>query len=175
MMKKKDKVMEKDNSEEKSFSIKSLIPYVIILVVVVLFRTFIATPIIVDGDSMDPTLKDGEMMLLYKLAKIDYGDIVVINNKEGYIIKRVIAMPGDTISCLDHIIYRNGEAIEDDFSNVTDDFAEVKLSTGQYFVMGDNRQISLDSRIFGVVHEKEILGTTNFALYPFSKFGRVNK
>ena len=155
--------------------LKDLLPYAVILLVVILFRTFIATPIIVDGDSMVPTLNDGEMMILNKLGKIDYQDIVVINNKEGYIIKRVVAMPGDVISCEKNVIYLNGEKVDDQFAQVTDDFEEIKLNDGEYFVMGDNRAISLDSRIFGVVHEDEILGTTNFVLFPFKNFGRVEK
>lgn len=155
--------------------LKDLLPYAVILLVVILFRTFIATPIIVDGDSMVPTLNDGEMMILNKLGRIDYQDIVVINNKEGYIIKRVVAMPGDVISCEKNVIYLNGEQVDDEFAQVTDDFEEIKLNDGEYFVMGDNRAISLDSRIFGVVHEDEILGTTNFVLFPFKNFGRVEK
>lgn len=153
--------------------LKDLIPYIVILVVVVLIRTFIVTPIIVDGDSMSPTLTDDEMMLLNKLGSIERNDIVVINNEEGYIIKRVIALPGESIECRDGVIYINDEKYDDNFASKTDDFVKQFLNDDEYFVMGDNRLVSMDSRIFGAVTKEEILGTTNFVIYPFNKFGKI--
>lgn len=153
--------------------LKDLVPYIVILVVVVLIRTFIVTPIIVDGDSMSPTLTDGEMMLLNKLGSIERNDIVVINNEEGYIIKRVIALPGESIECRDGVIYINDEKYDDNFASKTDDFVKQFLNDDEYFVMGDNRLVSMDSRVFGAVTKKEILGTTNFVIYPFNKFGKI--
>lgn len=153
--------------------LKELVPYIVILVVVVLIRTFIVTPIIVDGDSMSPTLTDGEMMLLNKLGSIERNDIVVINNEEGYIIKRVIALPGESIECRDGVIYINDEKYDDNFASKTDDFVKQFLNDDEYFVMGDNRLVSMDSRIFGAVTKEEILGTTNFVIYPFNKFGKI--
>lgn len=153
--------------------LKDLIPYIVILVVVVLIRTFIVTPIIVDGDSMSPTLTDDEMMLLNKLGSIERNDIVVINNEEGYIIKRVIALPGESIECRDGVIYINDEKYNDNFASKTDDFVKQFLNDDEYFVMGDNRFVSMDSRIFGAVTKEEILGTTNFVIYPFNKFGKI--
>lgn len=153
--------------------LKELVPYIVILVVVVLIRTFIVTPIIVDGDSMSPTLTDGEMMLLNKLGSIEKNDIVVINNEEGYIIKRVIALPGESIECRDGVIYINDEKYDDNFASKTDDFVKQFLNDDEYFVMGDNRLVSMDSRIFGAVTKEEILGTTNFVIYPFNKFGKI--
>lgn len=153
--------------------LKDLVPYIVILVVVVLIRTFIVTPIIVDGDSMSPTLTDGEMMLLNKLGSIERNDIVVINNEEGYIIKRVIALPGESIECRDGVIYINDEKYDDNFASKTDDFVKQFLNDDEYFVMGDNRLVSMDSRIFGAVTKEEILGTTNFVIYPFNKFGKI--
>ena len=153
--------------------LKELVPYIVILVVVVLIRTFIVTPIIVDGDSMSPTLTDGEMMLLNKLGSIERNDIVVINNEEGYIIKRVIALPGESIECRDGVIYINDEKYDDNFASKTDDFVKQFLNDDEYFVMGDNRLVSMDSRIFGAVTKEEILGTTHFIIYPFNKFGKI--
>lgn len=153
--------------------LKELVPYIVILVVVVLIRTFIVTPIIVDGDSMSPTLTDGEMMLLNKLGSIERNDIVVINNEEGYIIKRVIALPGESIECRDGVIYINDEKYDDNFASKTDDFVKQFLNDDEYFVMGDNRLVSMDSRVFGAVTKEEILGTTNFVIYPFNKFGKI--
>ena len=154
---------------------KELYPYLIIIVCVVIFRSFIATPILVKGRSMYNTLSGNELMLLNKLAKIDRFDIVVVNNiEEDYIIKRVIAMPKEKIKCQDGVIYVNNKKIDDKFAyGQTEDFSEVTLKDNEYFVMGDNREISKDSRIIGPVTKKEIKGTTKFVMYPFNKIGFV--
>ena len=155
--------------------IKELVPYVIIVICVVLFRSFIATPILVKGRSMYDTLSGNEMMILNKLAKIDRYDIVVVDEPEDdYIIKRVIALPGETVYCENNTIYVNGKKIEDKYAyGETYDFEEIKLKNNEYFVMGDNREVSKDSRIIGPVTKKEIKGTTRFILFPFNKIGFV--
>jgi signal peptidase I len=155
--------------------LKELYPYVIIVILVVLFRTFIATPILVKGRSMYDTLSGNEMMILNKLAKIDRYDIVVVDEPEDdYIIKRVIALPGETVYCENNTIYVNNKIIDDKYAyGETYDFEEIKLKDNEYFVMGDNREVSKDSRIIGPVTKKEIKGTTKFVLFPFNKIGFV--
>lgn len=158
--------------------IKELIPYLIIILVVVTFRTFIVTPIMVSGESMVPTLEGGELMLLKKYDT-DYErfDIVVVNkNVEGdNLIKRVIGLPGETIRYKNNHLYINGEIIEDIYAyGDTNNFQEITLGEGEYFLMGDNREISLDSRALGVIKSKEIEGTVGIVLFPFNKFGSVN-
>ena len=155
--------------------LKELYPYVIIVILVVLFRTFIATPILVKGRSMYDTLSGNEMMILNKLAKIDRYDIVVVDEPEDdYIIKRVIALPGETVYCENNTIYVNNKKIDDKYAyGETYDFEEIKLKDNEYFVMGDNREVSKDSRIIGPVTKKEIKGTTKFVLFPFNKIGFV--
>lgn len=156
--------------------IKELLPYVIIILVVVLFRTFIATPIRVSGPSMNPTLKNGNIMILNKLGKIDRFDIVVITSSKTHdtLIKRVIGLPGETIEVRDGKIYINDKKIKDKYgSGVTKDFGKIKIQKGEYFVMGDNREVSADSRVFGTFSKKEIKGTTRFVLFPFKSFGFV--
>ena len=157
--------------------IKELYPYVIIVICVVLFITFIATPILVKGRSMYDTLSGNEMMILNKLAKIDRFDIVVVDEEDDdYIIKRVIAMPGETVYCEDNIIYVNDKKIDNHYAfGETADFEPVTLKKDEYFVMGDNREISKDSRIIGPVKKKKIKGTTRFILYPFNKIGFVKE
>lgn len=156
---------------------KELYPYLIIVVCVVLFRTFIATPILVKGRSMYDTLSGNEMMILNKLAKIDRFDIVVVDEEEDdYIIKRVIAMPGETIYCEANVIYVNNKKISNKYAyGETEDFDKIKLKANEYFVMGDNREISKDSRMIGPVNKKDIKGTTRFILYPFNKIGFVKE
>ena len=157
--------------------LKEIYPYIIIVICVVLFRSFIATPILVKGRSMYDTLKGNEMMILNKLAKIDRYDIVVVDEvNDDYIIKRVIALPYETIYCKDNIIYVNGKKINDKYAyGETADFEEITLTSNEYFVMGDNREVSKDSRIIGPVTKKEIKGTTRFILYPFNKIGFVKE
>ena len=96
--------------------IKELIPYIIIVVVVVLIRSFIATPVRVDGDSMNKTFKNGDILILYKLSKIKRFDVIVLHEEKDNekIIKRVIGMPGDTVAIKDGEIYINDEKIDDE-------------------------------------------------------------
>lgn len=174
MKKKKEEVVESKENNKVMAVIKELIPYVIILVVVVSFRTFIATPIIVHGSSMNPTLDGGELMVLNKRSKVDRFDIVVVDTGGEEIIKRVIAMPGETIACENGKVYVNGRLQEEDYSQgVTNDFEKVTLEDNQYFVMGDNRENSKDSRAYGPFKDTQIKGTTKLVLFPFNKIGNV--
>ena len=156
--------------------LKEYLPYIIILILVILTRTFLITPVRVSGTSMNNTLKDGDIMFLYKIATFDREDIVVVSKKvEGStIIKRVIGMPGERIKCKDGNIYINGKKYKDKFAyGKTGDFDEVKLKKNEYFVLGDNREVSQDSRYFGPVKEEYLLGETNFVLFPFKRLGKV--
>lgn len=156
-------------------NIKELIPYVIILLVVILIRTYLVTPIKVQGQSMSPTLTGKEFMILKKYDKtIERFDIVVVNTDHDDIIKRVIALPGETIACENGNIYVNGRKLEDNYgSGVTSDFKKVTLKDNEYYVLGDNREDSLDSRYFGPFTKDKIKGTTNLILFPFNKIGVV--
>lgn len=162
--------------------VKELIPYIIIVVVVVLFRTFIATPIRVDGPSMEDTLKNGDILLLNKLdKKIKRFDIVVIYKSDIRLIKRVIGLPGENIEYKDNELYINGELIEDVALIRTGDFTlkELygidKIPDDYYFVLGDNRTVSKDSRYYdiGLIKRSEIAGTTSFRFFPFNKIGKI--
>lgn len=183
---KNDKIKEVSYMEEKEEikntkqkrSIKKiiidLIPYVIILLVVVLVRTFIVTPIIVSGPSMQPTLDGGELMILNKMSDLERFDIVVVDAGNEEIIKRIIAMPGETISCEDGIIYVNGRRQDEEYSQgITFDFDKVVLEDDEYFVMGDNRENSADSRHMGAFKKEQIKGTAKIILFPFNEFGTV--
>lgn len=156
--------------------IKELIPYILIIVAVVLIRTFIITPVKVDGDSMKETLNDNDILLLYKLGSIKRFDIVVLD--EAYdnekIIKRVIGMPGETVSIKNDKIYINGKVIDNSFAyGTTSDVDKIELGEDEYFILGDNRLISKDSRYFGPVTKSEIIGKVVFRLFPFNKIGTV--
>ena len=157
--------------------IKELIPYLVIIVIVLLIRTFIITPVQVDGSSMDPTLQDNQILLLKKYQK-NYKrfDIVVIDDGSERLIKRIIGLPGETIEVKDQKLYINGKYVKEEFEHdETDDFTyEAKIPENHYFVMGDNRDDSLDSRVFGAFSKDQILGVTSFSLFPFQTFGSID-
>lgn len=156
--------------------LKELLPYIIIIIVVIIIRTFIFTPVVVNGPSMMNTLHNGDVMILdkigMKLGGIKRFDIVVIQTGKTKIIKRVIGLSGETISYHDNKLYINGKEVSDNHSNeITYDFEEVKIPDGEYYVLGDNRTDSVDSRILGTIPKNEILGHATFIIYPFNRFG----
>ncbi len=154
-------------------------------------RYFLFTPIVVDGDSMMPTLEDGDRMIVnkigYKIGSPDRFDIVVFHAPEGKdYIKRVIGLPGDHIEYIDDQLYINGEALEEPYldqykaeiteGNLTGDFKLQDINPdyevipeGHVFVMGDNRRFSKDSRHIGVVSLDEIIGNTNMIFWPLNE------
>ena len=161
--------------------VKEIMPYVIILIVVVLLRTFIITPIIVNGESMNPTLKEKQILILNKYdKKYNRGDIVVVNyfngEKEERLIKRVIGLPGEKVEYNENKLYINDKKVEDRFAKDTENFElsyididMKKITEGYYFVIGDNRNNSIDSRIIGLVKKEDIKGTVTQSLIPFKK------
>ena len=159
--------------------LKEILPYAIILLVVFLIRTFLVTPIKVNGQSMYDTLSGNEIMLLYRIGEIErydmvVADLIVDGKKDDTLIKRVYGLPGETIKCENGVIYINDHKIEDPYAtNETSDFEAVTLGDDEYFLLGDNRSISLDSRIIGPVKEKDIEGRTDFVIFPFDKFGVI--
>ena len=156
--------------------IKEVIPYIVIVVVVVLIRTFIITPVRVDGDSMKNTLKNGDILLLYKLSNIDRFDIIVLDEEKDNekIIKRVIGLPGETVAIKKGKIYINDKVIDDEYAyGETTDYNKVTLRDDEYFILGDNRLISKDSRYFGPIKKSEIKGKIVFRVFPFTKIGTV--
>ncbi len=156
--------------------IKEVIPYIVIVVAVVLIRTFIITPVRVDGDSMKNTLKNGDILLLYKLSSIDRFDIIVLDEEKDNekIIKRVIGLPGETVAIKKGKIYINDKVIDDEYAyGQTSDYNKVTLKDDEYFILGDNRLISKDSRYFGPIKDNEIKGKIVFRLFPFTKIGTV--
>jgi len=175
--------MEKRDKFKKIF--KEALSYIIIILIVIIIRVFIFDPIRVDGPSMNNTLKDGQILILnkfiYKKSDINRYDIVVIKLDNGEkIIKRVIGLPNEEIEIKDNKIYANGEEIDNSFAaTITDDFNTSeklglkKVPGDKYFVLGDNREISKDSRVLGFIREDQIIGKAVFRIWPFNKFGKV--
>jgi signal peptidase I len=160
-----------------------------ITVVIVIVVLQFVKPTIVNGQSMDDTLHHNDYLFLSKQAynlggEPQRGDIVVVHSSLALddgtgtknIIKRVIAVQGDTVSIQNGVVYVNGKALEEPYikDGYTDGrMAEITVPEGKLFLLGDNRQRSNDSRSpdVGFVSEDELIGKAVFRVFPFSGFG----
>ena len=153
-------------------SIKELLPYFIIIVAIVLIRTYIITPVRVDGRSMNPTLENNEILILKKFdKKYDRFEIIVFKNNTDKLVKRIIGLPGETVEIKDNKLYINGKYVEETFKHLdTLDYElDGVIPENMYFVLGDNRTNSLDSRYIGLISKEQIEGTIDLSIYPFKK------
>ncbi len=156
---------------------------ILIVIVVIPIRTFIVSPYIVDGASMHPTFENLDYLvvdqIVYNFHAPKRGDIVVFRYPKDpsvFYIKRVIGLPGEKISIRNgvvHIIDAGGKEnslhepyIVNEDATYTKD---VTLSSDEYFVMGDNRPHSSDSRMWGPLREKYIVGRVDLRLFPIQK------
>ena len=149
---------------------------------------FLGRPFTVSGASMYPTLHNGDRMVLSKVGDIHRFDVVILKAPDENVeyIKRVIGMPGDTIEMKSGVLYINGKKVEQPFINTEalakqtvfmDDFTlesltgESKVPEGKYFVLGDNRGVSKDSRMIGFIDRSAIEGKAVFTIWPFGRIG----
>lgn len=142
-----------------------------------LLHSFVFATSIVEGESMYPTLEDGERIIFNKIVYIvsqpERGDIAIIQHPEKNYVKRVIGLPEDTVEMRDHILYINDikqdNSYVDDFeAKLTGNFGPITIPKDSYFVMGDNRAISKDSRNgLGFIDRSDIIGKSEFIIYPF--------
>lgn len=156
-------------------------------VVLLLLFTFVVRVVHVDGDSMNPTLIDGERLLISSFPYTpEHGDIVVTDKYTKYgkvLIKRVIGCPGDTID-IDFtagVVYRNGYPLTEPYTAAPTYRPEgtafpLTVPDGYLFLMGDNRNESLDSRSkdVGLVDVRDVLGKVIWRILPYQKMGRVS-
>lgn len=163
---------------------------VIAFIIALVITTFIK-PTLVQGYSMFPTIQPYNYLIVNKIPYITgepkHGDIVVFkahiytdNGEEKDLIKRVMGVAKDVIEVKDGVVYRNGEALEEDYVNggvTPGDMAPFTVDEGYIFVMGDNRPNSLDSRdpSVGEIAVSDILGRADLRLFPFSEIGLINK
>jgi len=182
---------------EKLFDFfKALLDFVktIILTILAVFiiQKFLFMPVVVDGSSMYPTLEDGQRGFTSLISKRLFGverfDIVAVylESKDILLVKRVIGLPGETVELKDDVLYINGEAVEQDFLNeeymasekvnepfnlFTENYGPITLKDDEYFLLGDNRPHSSDSRVFGVFILEDIKSTGMFIYWPLSEIG----
>lgn len=171
-----------DQNEKKKDTLKFIdfVKFILITIIVVVpFRMYIAQPFIVNGASMSPTFETGQYLIVdqisYNFNDPQRGDVVIFKfpqDTSKFFIKRIIGLPEEKVTIEDNevkITKTNGEKIVLDEPYIEipkDSYSETQLSDEEYFVMGDNRKHSLDSRIWGPLNEKHIIGRAYMRLLP---------
>lgn len=169
---------------------------VIVIIMYLLIRTFIFQPFEVDGSSMEPTLHNNEFLLVQKVTSyfkdIQRGDVIVFrypNDPKVSYVKRIVGLPGDKVAISQGkvTIYNsqtpNGLVLDENYlvqgqqTRVNNDYSEHDWTVGanEYFVMGDNRDHSDDSRSWNFVPKSNIIGQVWLTVYPIKDFGTVEK
>ena len=155
---------------------------VISLAVVLVVRNFIIQPFFVDGSSMVPNFQDGDYLIIdeltFRFRQPQRGEVIVFKfpqNESSYFIKRIIGLPGDTVQVKDGSVSVFNEKnpdgiqlIENYLISKTPGEVETTLQAGEYFVLGDNRTMSYDSRSWGILPEREIVGLVRLRLWPIN-------
>lgn len=184
-----------NTKKEKNETFEWIKILLIAFAIAAVIRFFLFTPIVVDGESMMPTLENGDRMFVdkigYKIGDPERFDIVVFHapEKKDYI-KRVIGLPGDTLEYKNDQLYINGKAYDEPYldkykaqineGTLTEDFTlqdiDPKLKVipeGYVFVMGDNRRFSKDSRHIGIVPIEKIIGHASIRFWPLKDISIV--
>lgn len=173
------------DKESTAYQVFDLVRFVLIcLAVVIPVRIFIAQPFIVDGASMEPTIETGEYFIVdrisYRIKEPQRGDVIVIrppSNQSTFFIKRLIGLPGETVRFEgDTVVIVNEESPEGivldepyiSRSIISADL-EIVLGEDEFYVMGDNRPSSQDSRYFGALRREDIVGRAWLRLFPLNQ------
>lgn len=174
----------------QSRTFKWLKAVLLALGIAIFIKYFIFIPVTVEGISMNPTLQSGDHILYESFSSIKRFDIILFHDAKGNsYIKRVIGLPGESLNYEDDQLYIDSEPVDDSFifkkNNIanqvfTPDFSletitgEIVIPEGSYFVLGDNRIRSKDSRMFGFVPKSSIEGKAILIFYPFNHFTFLN-
>lgn len=182
-----------NNKEVKGFKKFVLLTWefleviIIAVAIVVPIRYFIFQPFIVKGESMVPNFQSGDYLIVdeisYRFSEPQRGDVVVFRyplDPNQKFIKRVIGLPGETVNVKDNgiTISKDGKEIilKEEYlsgSSLTEGDKTLTLKKDEYFVMGDNRRFSYDSRNWGVLPQKDIIGRAIFRLFPITKISYI--
>ena len=176
-------VQSKVQEPKLAFELKSWLRDILFAFAIAIFIViFVVQPVKVEGTSMQPQLVDQERIFvnrfIYKFTDVCRGDVVVFwypRDRSKSFIKRVLGIPGDELEIRDGTVYINGSEISEPYleSDFRDhkSFQKVVIPPGQYFVLGDHRNSSNDSRSWGFVAQPLIYGKAVFSYWPFSRFG----
>lgn len=181
-----DQGLQNENEKKKSAG-SWIVELIVVIALALLFRQFIATPTLVFGNSMVPTLNHGNFLIESRISlqtdTIERGDIVILDPADGTereFIKRVIGLGGDTVVIENGVVSINGTALDEPYTSgptyTADRRYEIEVPEGYYYVLGDNRVQggSNDSRNFGAIPEKSIKGIVVFRYFPFGEaFGPI--
>ena len=181
----------KDSNTSQHFVLKFILNILICIFVAFvcayLITQYVAHPTSVQGSSMEKTLQNGDQLIVQKISYYRHEperfDIVVFSKEKSVnYIKRIIGLPGEKVQIIDGLIYINGNQLNDKYGNeLMEDpgiaLNEISLGGDEYFVLGDNRNGSIDSRKeeVGIVKRDQIMGKAWLRIYPFSKFGTIEK
>ena len=156
---------------------------IIALALAFILRTFVFATSVVEGSSMAPALHHGDRVIfnkmVYSFNEPERGDIVIIQHPNKNYVKRVVGLPNETIDVEEDVMYIDGEPIDESYlsdedSLETGEIDSIDVPDGEYFVMGDNRSISKDSRNgLGFIMEDDIIGRSEVIIYPFSDISRT--
>jgi signal peptidase I len=172
----KQKDEEEKNEKNKSpFLTKNDLLWILIAVcTMVIIRIFIFDTAIVEGESMENTIHDDDRVAYLKITEPKRGKIAIVNTGEIVLIKRVIAIEGDTIKIEEGVVYLNGKVLEEKYikeKQKPDNVEEMKLKKDEFYAMGDNRNNSSDSRVYGVFNEQlHFKGNVLFKFKFFNMF-----
>lgn len=166
----------------KIFLVELLESAILSLIIILPIRFFIIQPFFVKGESMEPNFYENDYLIIdeisFKLREPQRGEVVVLRSpfeKNYFFIKRIIALPGETISVKNgevkvfNEIYPEGLILDETYlklEEITEGNLEIKVGSDQYFVMGDNRKYSYDSRRWGLLEEKDLIGRVWLRLWP---------
>lgn len=175
-------------SDKTKQNLKELIKDLLIACVIAFLISLFIRPTLVKETSMEPTVMPSDYLLIskqaYSIGDLRAGDIVVfksdLKTDDGkhnkLLIKRAIALPGDIITITNGNVYINGSKVKETYtySGVTSgEIYNLKIPKGKVFVMGDHREVSIDSRRLGLIDQDKIMGRAFVRLYPFNKIGVI--
>ena len=145
------------------------------LIISFILMHFFFISVEVEGTSMVPTLHKNDKGISFVITKnigVNRFDIVVVDVENKLLVKRVIGMPNEEVEYKDNVLYINGNKYEEDYIKdaVTEDF-KVKLSNNEYYCLGDNRDVSKDSRYYGPFNYEDFKASHVLVLFPFEDFG----
>ena len=171
-----------EKKSSKAFWLELVKLLIIAALIVIPFRLFVAQPFIVDGASMDPTFATGQYLvvdeLTYHFKSPERGSVLIFKypkDESKYFIKRVIGLPGETVTIthgqvsISNAAHPQGVALDEPYVKLPKDDSETyTLGTDEYYVLGDNRLASADSRYWGPVPTKDLIGRPVLRLWPLT-------